>query len=195
MTLRFTLGIAPRTKKTHSRIIGFGRPCGACGKKPLQKIAPSEQFAEFEEAALDEGRVLVPKLRAKGASLPITKPVHVKALFYRSAATGDVNGFQQALADVLQGERYSIACPKCKRGRTIGMDTVQLGRFELECKGCGHKWTANAVQAKLSRKGLGIIADDGLIAHWDGTRLMKDSARPRIEIEINVIEPAQGELL
>lgn len=30
----------------------------------------------------------------------------------------------------------------------------------------------------------GVVADDRLIASWDGSRLHKDSARPRIELEI-----------
>lgn len=195
MTLRFTLLARPTTKKTSNKILGFGRACGHCGKRQFQKVGPAEQFEEFEKSALMLGLQLLPKLRAAGAQLPITDPVHVKAQFYRSANTGDVCGFCQALADVLQGERYTFECPNCKRGRKVGLEVVQAGQFRLECLGCGHKWTGNAAQAKLSRKGLGIIADDEQVVHWDGTRLYVDKVRPRIEVEINVIEPAQGSLL
>jgi hypothetical protein len=191
MTLRFALPIKPVTKKTSNRIAGLGKPCHACGKRKIQRVMPSEQFEAFESAVLDEGAVIIPALRSKGASLPITGPVHVRALFYRDADRGDVCGFQQALGDVLQGERYTVACPNCQRGRKIGIEVVQTGRFDLECLGCGHGWTANATQAKLSRRGLGIIADDSQIVHWDGTRLMIDRERPRIEVEVIVIEQAQ----
>jgi Holliday junction resolvase RusA-like endonuclease len=36
---------------------------------------------------------------------------------------------------------------------------------------------------------LGVIQDDKYIAHWDGTRLLKDATKPRIELEIEVLEP------
>lgn len=191
MTLRFALPVKPTTKKTSSRITGLGKPCHACGKRKIQRVMPSEQFEAFESAVLDEGAVIVPALRAKGASLPIMEPVHVRAMFYRDANRGDWSGFVQALADVLQGERYTVACPKCERGRKIGFEIVETGRFDLECLGCGHQWTGNATQAKLSRRGLGIIGDDSQIVHWDGTRLLIDRERPRIEVEVIVIEPAQ----
>jgi hypothetical protein len=193
--LRFTLLVRPTTKKTSNRIAGMGKRCHSCGKSSIQRVLPSEQFEEFEKTALVLGMQIIPKLRQAGAVLPITKPVHIKALFYRDRDAGDWTGFTNALADVLQGERYTVECPKCKRGRKIGMETLQGGQFRLECLGCGHEWTGNAMQAKLSRRGLGIIADDELIEHWDGTRLLLDKARPRIEIEINIIPPVQGELL
>ncbi len=41
---------------------------------------------------------------------------------------------------------------------------------------------------------MGLIEDDRLIAHWDGSRLSKDSANPRIEIEINVLPVEQADL-
>lgn len=196
--LRFTLLVRPATKKTGNRIVGMGKPCRSCGKRKFQRVLPSEQFEEFEASCLQIGAPIVAAIRGRlsdGATLPITKPVHVRALFYRDRGVGDWTGFTNALADVLQGERYTVECPDCGRGRKIGAETLQDGQFRLECLGCGLTWTGNAAQAKLSRRGLGIIADDQLIKHWDGTRLLKDSARPRIEIEINVIEPDQGELL
>lgn len=41
----------------------------------------------------------------------------------------------------------------------------------------------------------GIIANDRQIVHWDGSRLLKDSARPRVEVEIHECGVAQLELL
>jgi Holliday junction resolvase RusA-like endonuclease len=37
----------------------------------------------------------------------------------------------------------------------------------------------------------GVIADDILIDNWDGTRLMKDSAKPRVEVKIYRIGATQ----
>lgn len=49
---------------------------------------------------------------------------------------------------------------------------------------------------KTTRKGLGIIEDDKQIQHWDGSRMLKDAKKPRIEIELTILEewPAQQEL-
>jgi Holliday junction resolvase RusA-like endonuclease len=42
-----------------------------------------------------------------------------------------------------------------------------------------------------------IIKDDRQIEDWDGTRRLKDSAAPRVEVFIRILSevPAQGELL
>lgn len=61
-------------------------------------------------------------------------PVSVEAAIYRQRATGDVQGFQQALGDFLEGQ--------------------------------------------------GILQNDRLIEHWDGTRRLKDAAVPRVELII-----------
>ncbi len=45
---------------------------------------------------------------------------------------------------------------------------------------------------KLYRDGANIIADDAQIESWDGSRLLKDAARPRIEI---TVRPFQDHLL
>lgn len=42
-------------------------------------------------------------------------------------------------------------------------------------------------QGKTVRKGAGIIRDDVQIRSWDGSRLAKDAARPRIEVAIEVM--------
>lgn len=42
---------------------------------------------------------------------------------------------------------------------------------------------------------VGIIEDDDQIEHWDGSRRHVDKTRPRIEVSIQIISQAQGELL
>jgi hypothetical protein len=152
MTLRFTIPTKPRTKKTSNRIVSFGKPCYSCKRRPFQKIIPSEAFEQMEAECMAYAPIIGSKLRAGGVSLPIADEVSVRALFFRDADRGDVTGYMQALADVLQ-------------------------------------------EPNQNRKGMGIIRDDRQIVGWDGTRLLKDSVRPRIEVEISVIEPAQAELL
>lgn len=39
-------------------------------------------------------------------------------------------------------------------------------------------------KGKMIRDGAGVIADDSQIVSWDGTRMDKDKANPRIEVEI-----------
>lgn len=48
---------------------------------------------------------------------------------------------------------------------------------------------------KLSRDGAGIIGDDAQIVSWDGSRLLKDSVRPRIEVQITILETGQMDLV
>lgn len=45
---------------------------------------------------------------------------------------------------------------------------------------------------KQVRNGLGIIEDDAQIVSWDGSRLLKDAANPRIELDVVQL---QGSLL
>lgn len=51
-------------------------------------------------------------------------------------------------------------------------------------------------KGKLVRKGAGLIRDDVQIVSWDGSRLRKDAACPRIEATISEVSPAMetGEL-
>lgn len=39
---------------------------------------------------------------------------------------------------------------------------------------------------KQTRKGAGIIDDDALIVSWDGSHLLKDAVKPRIEVTIHI---------
>lgn len=47
---------------------------------------------------------------------------------------------------------------------------------------------------KTTREGMGIIADDRLVVSWDGSRLLKDSACPRVEVQIEVVGEGPGML-
>lgn len=135
-----TIPIAPRTKKTSNAVVfkrvatktlpsGF---CTRCRRAALPIVLPSEAFRDFQATAL-------PHLRRQWRGRPpIAAPVCVNATFYREALRGDLVGYMQALADVLEAA--------------------------------------------------GVLVNDRLIVAWDGTRMEKDAARPRIEIEIAILD-------
>jgi hypothetical protein len=96
------LPVQPRTKKTSNRIVRFGK------HREHIKILPSEEYEQFAlECMLRRPAVH----RAINFPLPITGEVAVKALFYRTGDFGDLLGYAQALADVMQSEKWSKAKP------------------------------------------------------------------------------------
>lgn len=90
-----------------------------------------------------------------GVELPIVGDIAVRATFYRDRSSGDLLGYEQALADFLQEPIYRM---DKKTGKP-----------------------------KIARDGAGVIRDDVQIVSWDGSRLMKDAANPRIEVAIEVV--------
>ncbi len=57
-------------------------------------------------------------------------------------------------------------------------------------------WLQEPRQSKgrTVRQGAGIIRDDAQIVSWDGSRLLKDAACPRVEVRIEVVEEGAGVL-
>lgn len=94
LEVRLTLPVAPVTKKNHGNIVRFGR------NKEHVRVMPSEQYQAFFRQVMS----LKPRILRElgGVTLPITAPVQVSAQFYRERNIGDLNGFMQALGDVLQ---------------------------------------------------------------------------------------------
>ena len=138
-------------------------------------LLPSPAYKEWTQAVLRNRAAI---RSALGSRIPILGPVSIAAIFYRDALTGDAVGYYQALADVLQSNVWT--CRKCNR-KTVDENPI----------GCSH---CPSELLKQTRHGLGIIEDDKLIEHWDGSRLSKDSARPRIELTVSTIEPPEGGL-
>ena len=103
----FILEGAPRTKKTHSRIVNIpkagSRKCPACGHRPgFPKVLPSEAHEKWHKGAILECLYIKAELVRSGVSLPIADAVNVRAVFYRESRVGDACGFYQALGDLLQ---------------------------------------------------------------------------------------------
>lgn len=82
--IKFTIPIAPVTKKNHSQIIFRGR-------RP--KLIPSEQYLQYEKDAA----WFMPKLEE-----PIESKINIKAIYYMNTnRIVDLVGLHQALCDVL----------------------------------------------------------------------------------------------
>lgn len=166
--MKFTVVIpgAPRTAKNSPMIVrGIKHPV----------LLPSPAYKAWTSSVLAYRH----KIReALGSRIPILGPVSLEALIYRDAFTGDAVGYYQAIADVLQSNVWT--CKGCNR-KTVG-------ERPAVCQHCG------AIALKQTRHGLGIVDDDKLIMDWDGSRLLKDSDRPRVQLTIRTIEPAQGGL-
>lgn len=78
----------PRTKKTSNRLVIHG------GRR---KVLPSAAWCAWRDAIQATGQI------PNGDHLPLPeRPMHCMALFYRQADTGDLVGYQQGLADILE---------------------------------------------------------------------------------------------
>lgn len=81
---KFTINVAPTTKKNHGRII-FNK------KTKKRRFIPSEAYEEY----LKKARPFIPKLH-------IDAPVNIKAVFYMKARYKvDLTNLNEALHDVL----------------------------------------------------------------------------------------------
>ena len=94
MTLHFNLPGPPRTKKNHNRLVRAG------GR---YRVLPSKPYEEWRRSLEGYALHLMMSLRRHGVRLPITRPVRVAATFYRDRNIGDLVGYQQALADWMEG--------------------------------------------------------------------------------------------
>jgi hypothetical protein len=180
----FTLSGIPRTKKNSSRIVRIKAKGGGRG---FTKLLPSEAYEQWLEAVLLQGAQIRYQLQRAGYKLPITEEVGVKALVFRDRLSGDFTGFTQAIGDALHAPMFRFKCAAC------GNAQHEYSSLPTFCKNCGR----TILLGKETRKGLGIILDDSQIAHFDGSRLFKDSARPRVEVTIAAFteSPVQVSLL
>jgi hypothetical protein len=118
--MKLTVHGEPRTKKTHNEtfLVGFGKH-GAGVRRWLQgiislpekhlvravlsrcRVGPSKQYRKWLK---DAPFTLHPPIDP----LPLlAQPWHCKATFFRARRTGDLLGYEQALADWLQDKNLS----------------------------------------------------------------------------------------
>ena len=84
---------APRTKKTHNRVVRAGQRL---------MVLPSKYWAAWCRDALIEYGVNGASATFYGFQPLTTAAVNCRALFYRDALRGDAVGFYQGLADLLE---------------------------------------------------------------------------------------------
>jgi Holliday junction resolvase RusA-like endonuclease len=86
---------APRTKKNHGRRI-WRRDRRTGRNRPYH--IPSAAHELWHDKAMWRAR----EAAALAGWAKATTPVHVRALVYRHALVGDLNGYQQAIGDMLE---------------------------------------------------------------------------------------------
>lgn len=159
--------IPPRTKKNSPRMIPHLR---------FPKLLPSEAYVAWLDGLARGAAALSAALKAEGVELPISDWVGIRAHVYRDRAVGDLTGFLDAIGDAIQVSQWQ--CSECRQ------------KFDYEPTVLTHRH-AGRIKFKKSRDGLGLILNDSQIRDWDGSRLLKDAARPRVELEISVYGAAQ----
>jgi hypothetical protein len=96
LTLTLTIPGAPRTKKTHNRIILVK----SRGRKARRVVLPSEVWETWANAVLP---AIAMQTRRSPVPCPLPdRPYNCAATFYRDANRGDAVGYYQGLADVLE---------------------------------------------------------------------------------------------
>jgi Holliday junction resolvase RusA-like endonuclease len=87
--IAFIVSEAPRTKKNHGYVVKAG------GRR---RHMPSKAWQSWVRSSVIEwnGRTLI------NADFRIDYPVNCKAIFYRDANRGDLVGYMQGLADLLE---------------------------------------------------------------------------------------------
>lgn len=101
MRLAFTIAGAPRTKKTHNRVIFIGARCATCKRGKYPKVLPAAEHEAWFTPALLQARIV----RTRCMPRTLTEQVNVAAVFWRDALRGDALGYFQALADLLQAAK------------------------------------------------------------------------------------------
>jgi hypothetical protein len=145
-------------------------------------MLPSKAYTEWHQAKLESRLYVKAKL---GNDIPIAGPVSVEALIYRDVATGDLLGYLDAIADTIQCNAWTCVNP----GKNVATRSLAAAKWKchkrtvceenpIKCPYCG--WPA----PKRSRTGLGLILDDKQIVSWDGSRLLIDRDRPRVELTL-----------
>lgn len=94
-TYHLTVTGAPRTKKTSNRLVKVGR---------FRKVLPSKAWEHWVKHARVQGTMDATDMtwHYTERMLPLAVPLHITAIFYRDARRGDLVGYMQGLADLLE---------------------------------------------------------------------------------------------
>ena len=125
-------GAAPRTKKAHNRLTGYGPKCPVCGRPQYNKVMPSKAHEVWFNQSMLFAPLIRRQLEAMGVVLPIKNKIQVRALFYRDRDVGDLIGYEQALADYLQEPKQSPKNPGklVRNGAGVIKDDRQIASWD-----------------------------------------------------------------
>lgn len=161
--LSFVIPVAPRTKKTSNVIIRRrgedGRQLGAC---PMCGQAQGQQMVLPSEPFREWFKWAMhyaAVIRGQLAAAGVELPV-------RGPVSVTASFYRESLTGDYAGFIQALG------------DWLQAPMYYPP----GHKKFG-----RLKREGAGIIADDKQIQHWDGTRLLKDGERPRVEVTVHLL--------
>lgn len=122
---KFTITGQPITKKNSINLVGIGRPCPVCHKRPKTIPLPSKAFKKYQDAALTQ-------LSGVGNHYG---PVHVMAHYWlKTARMPDLNNLMGATADILQAAniiRDDVDIFSWDGSRIMGIDRINP-RVEIE---------------------------------------------------------------
>lgn len=184
--LSLILPSAPVTKKNHPVLVR--------GSK-IPRLFPSDEYRNWLKFQLTRKAALKEKL---GVAVPIRNKCSIEATVYRVGDVGDWTGYCDAIADCLEPDVYKCQRPdknaRQKRNGKIVLESVCAKKIVTDEAPAKCPFCASPVPKKV-RTGLGILFNDRLIEHWDGTRLKVDSQRPRIELIIRWTEEAPPQRL
>lgn len=158
MQLKITLPGPPRTKKTHNRIVKFTGRDKKGNQREFLSVRPSEAYEDWLKNILTNTIPIKRQLLDYGRSQGLVKLPILNDVSVACHIYRDKNG-----GDLL-GYLNAVA------------DAIQEPRYT---------WS-NGKQKK-TRDGLGIIDDDVQIVAWDGSQMLLDRDRPRVELSITII--------
>lgn len=122
MLYTFTIEGAPRTKKTSNRVIRVGG---------FTRVLPSKAYMKWFQEAMRFGILVKTQLRSQGLEMPVTAPVRVAAVFYCGPGPqGDLNGYEQGLADWMQAAKVSKSGKKIRDGAGIIDDDKLIASWD-----------------------------------------------------------------
>lgn len=159
--IRVTLPGRPMTKKNTGIPKTVTRKTNSGKMSTFTFMLPSGPYQDWMDGVLTYTIPIQRALGKAGISLPLANDVSIAALVYKDRDyKSDAAGYYQAIGDCIQAPiiKYKQKPPE---------------------KGGG--WSL-----KETRKGLGLIFDDVQILHWDGSRILLDRAKPRVELTITI---------
>lgn len=187
----FTVVGVPRTKKNSSRILWL-KTKGWSAKVArlnggLEAVMAGFALSKAERDIVFEVMGIV---KDSGDGVPILKPSEAYEQWFKDALWQAPEICRNLRRDGVQLpiKQPVNVCARFYRERLSG---DACGFYQALGDWLQAPRDSKTKPGKRSREGAGIIDDDSLIASWDGSLLLKDAVRPRVEVTISLIETGQ----